>query len=250
MSALRVVVADDEKMARKRITRLLDALGGVSLVAECRSGEEVLQYLDAARVDVALLDIDMPGMSGLEVARVAALRGVPVIFLTAHEQHAVAAFEHDAVHYLLKPVDAAQLAQAFERLRVRRARDPGARAAGVDVEAHDPDTTLPKRVALSVRGDVVLLAPADITHALYDGQLVSVHTAEHAYITDESLHELEARIGSDAMLRVHRRALLNLAHVTRLRSLPSGGYLAVLTSSAEVPVSRQVARDLRKRLGI
>lgn len=236
MSPLRVVVADDEKMARKRVTRLLESLGDVTLVAECRSGEEVLKHLDPAQVDVALLDIDMPGMSGLEVAQVAALRGVPVIFLTAHEQHAVAAFEQQAVHYLLKPVDAAQLVRAFERLR------------GLTKPA--PAAPLPTRVALTVRGDVVLLAPADITHAVYDGELVSVHTAQHGYITDESLQELEARIGSEHMLRVHRRALLNLAHVERLRSQPSGGYVAVLRSGAEVPVSRQVARDLRKRLGV
>jgi two-component system LytT family response regulator len=105
-------------------------------------------------------------------------------------------------------------------------------------------------VALRVRGDVVLLAPTAITHALYDGELVSVHTSERAYITDESLQELEARVASPFMLRVHRRALLNLARVERLRSQPNGGYVAVLDTGAEVPVSRQSGRDLRKRLGI
>ena len=89
MTPLRVIVADDEKMARKRVTRLLEQLGNTVLVAECRSGDEVLRHLDPAHVDVALLDVDMPGMNGLETARLAALRGVPVIFLTAHEQHAV-----------------------------------------------------------------------------------------------------------------------------------------------------------------
>lgn len=105
-------------------------------------------------------------------------------------------------------------------------------------------------MALTVRGDVVLLAPHAITHALYDGELVTVHTAERAYITDESLQDLEARIASPLVLRVQRRAILNLARVQRLRGQTSGGYVAVLDTGAEVPVSRQAARDLRKRLGI
>lgn len=240
MTPLRVVIADDEKMARKRVTRLLEDLGNTVLVAECRSGDEALRYLDPAQVDVALLDVDMPGMNGIETARLAALRGVPVIFLTAHEQHAVAAFQQGAVHYLLKPVDAWQLEQALARLRVR----------GVAAPPTSPDAKLPERVALTVRGDVVLLPPASITHALYDGELVTVFTTARSYITDESLQDLEARVHGQPFMRVHRRALLNLSHVERLRALPTGGYLAVLSSGAEVPVSRQSARDLRKRLDV
>ncbi|MCB9656812.1 MAG: response regulator transcription factor [Sandaracinaceae bacterium] len=244
---LRVIVADDEKMARKRVLRLLEALGPVDLVAECRSGDEVLRHLDPARVDVALLDIDMPGANGLEVAELARLRGVPVIFLTAHEQHAVAAFDHGALHYLLKPVDATQLARALDRLPARSPADEAESTSAT--RATSPAAPL-ERVALTVRGDVVLLAPHAITHALYDGELVTVHTAERAYITDESLQDLEARIASPLVLRVQRRAILNLARVQRLRGQTSGGYVAVLDTGAEVPVSRQAARDLRKRLGI
>jgi len=240
MTPLRVIVADDEKMARKRVTRLLEQLGNTVLVAECRSGEEVLRHLDPAHVDVALLDVDMPGMNGLETARLAGLRGVPVIFLTAHEQHAVEAFQHGAVHYLLKPVDAPRLEQALARLRART----------VSGNVTQPDTKLPDRVALTVRGDVVLVPPASITHALFDGELVTVFTAAREYITDESLQDLEARVTGEPFMRVHRRALLNLSHVERLRAQPSGGYLAVLSGGAEVPVSRQAARDLRKRLGV
>ena len=240
MTPLRGIVADDEKMARKRVTRLLEQLGNTVLVAECRSGEEVLRHLDPAHVDVALLDVDMPGMNGLETARLAALRGVPVIFLTAHEQHAVEAFQHGAVHYLLKPVDAPALEQALARLRARM----------LAAQVTQPDTKLPDRVALTVRGDVVLVPPASITHALYDGELVTVFTAARSYITDESLQDLEARVTGQSLMRVHRRALLNLSHVERLRALPTGGYTAVLSGGAEVPVSRQAARDLRKRLGV
>jgi CheY-like chemotaxis protein len=150
-------------------------------------------------VDVALLDVDMPGMNGLETARLAALRGVPVIFLTAHEQHAVEAFQHGAVHYLLKPVDAPALEQA--------PRAP-ARPACSPAQVTQPDTKLPDRVALTVRGDVVLVPPASITHALYDGELVTVFTAARSYITDESLQDLEgAHHGAVADAGASPRAL-------------------------------------------
>ena len=228
---LRVVFADDEKMARRRLRRLLEALGDVAILAEERSGEAVAAHLDPAEVDVALLDIDMPGEDGLSVARLAARRGVPVIFVTAHAEHAVGAFERGAVHYLLKPIDLDRLDAALERVRQLRA---------------DRDDPL-ARVALTVGDEVHLVDVTAISHAVFDGNLVTVHTDEREYLSSESLQVLERKLGG-ALLRVHRRVLVSLSHLDRLRPLPSGGYTAVMRSGAEVPVSRQAARDLRKRL--
>ncbi len=171
----------------------------------------------------------MPDMNGLQAAEVAASRGVPVVFLTAHEEHAVEAFARGAAHYLLKPVDAIRLESALSR--VRRATPPG-------------------RIALTSRDEVFLVDPAKISHALYDGQLVSVFAEGREFFSDASLQELEAKLTSDDFLRVHRRALLQLAFVERLRPLPSGGYEAVMRDGAEVPVSRKSARALRKRFDV
>lgn len=233
MSSLRILIADDEKMARARLRRLLTALGS-TIVAECKNGEEALIALEAGGVDVAFFDINMPGLDGLSAGAIAHKRGVPVIFVTAHPHHAVEAFSQNAVHYLLKPVDAAGVSEALDRLVA-------------SVEKADPvsETRLP----LTRGRDVFLVDVERISHAAYDGELVTVYAGEESWIVDGSLQELETRIASQDFMRVHRRILLNMARVTRLRSLDSGGFRA-LVDEHEVDVSRQAARALRKRLGL
>lgn len=231
---LRVVIADDELLARRRITRLLSAMNDVELVAECADGEEVLAALDGSEVDVLLLDVQMPGLSGLDTAGLLGPHGPTVIFTTAHPEHAVAAFDVGAVDYVLKPIEASRLAKALYRARDHR----GPAAEPVD------------RLALTVQGEVRLLDPSDITHALFDGALVTVHTNKEALLTDLTLQELQRKLPMDDFERVHRRALLNLTKVDRLQPLPTGGYTAVTFGGAEVPISRQAARELRRRLGL
>ncbi|MBO6935979.1 MAG: response regulator transcription factor [Deltaproteobacteria bacterium] len=227
---LRVLIADDEKMARKRLRRLLETAGGVTIVSEARSGEEAAAALDPESIDAAILDIDMPDLDGLQLAELAGRRGIPVIFVTAHEQHAVKAFATGATHYLLKPLALPELDAALARVRDRAS----------------PRT--PERIALTVGDDVHLVPTASISHAVFDGTLVTVHAEGREWLSSDSLQDLERKLAGGDFLRVHRRALVQLAHVERLEPLPSGGYNAVLSSGAEVPVSRQVARELRRRL--
>ncbi len=236
MIALRVLFADDEAMARKRLRRLLGEIAGVEIVAECTSGEAVLAELERTDVDVAVLDVRMGAVSGLDVAERAADFGVEVVLATAHPEHAAAAFDTGAADYVLKPVDPARLAKALERVR-ERIRPPRA----------DPSL---ERLALPVRGEVRLVPPDAISHALFDGVLVTVVVGGAAHLCELSLNELEHRLPADRFERVHRRALVNLARVDRLKPLPSGGYLAVTSEGHEVPVSRQAARRLRRRFGI
>ncbi len=237
---LRVLIADDEKMARKRLRRLLEALG-VEVVAECTGGEEALSRLDPDQVDAAFLDIDMPSVNGLEAGTVAAARGVPVVFVTAHTEHAVGAFAAGAVHYLLKPVSATDLAAAVARLTGARAHDSsGSRPS--------EDAAPAGKLILQAGDDTVFVDIDRISHALYDGHLVTVFAGDDSWLTEMSLQDLETKIGRPDFIRVHRRGLLCLAHVDRLRALPSGGCIARMRGGGEVPVSRQAARALRKRL--
>jgi two-component system LytT family response regulator len=243
---LRVLIADDEKMARKRLRRLLEALG-VEVVAECTGGEEVLSRLDSDQVDAAFLDIDMPSVDGLEAGTIAASRGVPVVFVTAHTEHAVGAFAAGAVHYLLKPVSATDLAAAVTRLRDARSKSSPSRAD--DSSASAPTEPAPAgKLILQAGDDTVFVDIDQISHALYDGHLVTVFAGDDSWLTEMSLQDLETKIGRAEFIRVHRRGLLSLAHVDRLRTLPSGGCLALMRGGGEVPVSRQAARALRKRL--
>jgi two-component system, LytTR family, response regulator len=241
VTPLRVLFADDEQVARRRLRRLLEAMDGVEIVAECASGEAALADLDRLDVDVALLDVEMGARSGLSVSEAAAELGVEVIFTTAHPEHAVAAFALGAVDYVLKPVDADRLATAIGRARRRIEAGQALPSA-----AKAPLARLP----LPVRGEILLVDPAEISHALHDGALVTVFAGESAVLTDLSLQELEQRLSPGRFARVHRRAILNLDRIERLRPVPTGGYLAITARGHEVPVSRQAARDLRRRLGI
>lgn len=240
--ALRVLVCDDELIARRRAARLLSEQAGVELVAECASGEEVLAKLAVEDVDLVVLDINMPGMTGIETAMKMPEDRPYLIFLTAHPEHAVSAFDLGATDYLLKPVDEARLQKALDRAR-RQLDAPPPR------DAHETSAPL-ARLAITTKAGVVLLGPDEVTHAIFDGQLVTVHTRDRAILSDATLQELEERLTASHFERVHRRAIVNLLHVERLEPVVSGGYVARVAGGKSVDVSRQAARKLRRRLGI
>jgi two-component system LytT family response regulator len=233
---LRVLVADDEAIARKRLLRLLGAMGDVAVAGECANAEEVLAAVRAGGVDVVLLDVQMPELTGLEALQLFPADGPLVIFCTAHAAHAVSAFDVGAVDYLLKPIDGGRLRKALERARGR----------GAAPAAAPPPL---ERLALPTRQGIVLLDPRDVTHAQLADELVTVYAAGQAYLSALPLQELEGRLPA-TFVRVHRRALVNLTHVVRLEPNEVGGYLAQTSGGHAVEVSRQAARELRKRLGL
>jgi two-component system, LytTR family, response regulator len=238
---LRVLVVDDESVARKRLARLLGAMPDVDVVGEVEDGADLGGAIAAhAPVDVVLLDIRMPGLSGLDAAALLGDDGPAVVFCTAHADHAVDAFALGAADYVLKPVDAARLQKALARVR-GRAPPPPVAAAG----------PLLPRLALPTRRGVVLLDPHDVTHATLEDELVTVHARDGAtYLTDFALADLEERLPPDRFVRVHRKAVVNLACVARLDPLETGGYVARMHGDRDVVVSRAAARELRRRLGL
>jgi len=251
--ALRVLVADDEAIARKRLVRLLAAMPDVVVAGECADAHEVLERVRAGGIDAVLLDIQMPELSGLEALQLFPVDGPVVIFCTAHTAHAIAAFDLGAIDYLLKPIEAARLRKALDRARDRDARrryaDELARFKNRGADAKPEEKPL-DRLALPTRQGIVLLDPLAVSHAELDGELVTVHTADAQYLAALSLQELESRLPADRFSRVHRRALVNLEHVVRLEPNEVGGYTARTRNGSAVEISRQAARELRKRLGL
>ncbi len=244
---LLVLIADDELLARKRLTRLLGELSGFVKAGECSSGREVLERVELGDVDIVLLDIQMPGMDGLETRRqMQEESGPEVIFTTAHPEHALRAFEVGALDYVLKPVEAGRLEQALLRAQRRiltKATTPDAHPRSSPVALD--------RLALPTSRGVRLVDPASVTHASYDGHLVTVHLdGQEPVLTDRTLQELSSDLDPSVFERVHRRSILNLQRVERLLPLDTGGYVAITQSGAEVDVSRQAARRLRRRLGL
>lgn len=240
--SLKVLIADDEQLARARLSRLLGAMEDVTVVGEAKDGEEVLTKVRAGGIDVVLLDVQMPKLTGVEAMALWPPDGPWVVFCTAHAEHAVKAFEIDAVDYLLKPVEPERLKRALDKARQRETRETFSAA----VKKHQAIPRLP----VQTRQGVVLLDPSSVTHAVLEGELVTVHTKDTQFLTDYSLNDLEQRLPAGRFERVHRRALLNLEAVARLEPLETGGYLARTHSGHSVEVSRQAARDLRKRLGL
>ena len=201
--------------------------------AECESGDEVILAVKRDAPDVAVLDVEMPGMHGMDAAALIAPHVPYVVFCTAHASYAAQAFDRGAVDYVLKPVDAARLKIAIDRARARRDERPGA----------------PAKLTVTTNAGVALVDPSVVTHAVLDGALVTIFTSSgETFLTSDSLSDLAARLPH--MLRVHRRALLALDHVARLESVSSGGYVAHTKRGHAVEVSRQAARDLRKKLGL
>ncbi|MFH1465649.1 MAG: LytTR family DNA-binding domain-containing protein [Pseudomonadota bacterium] len=235
MTDLRVLIAEDESVARRRLRRLLEEAGGVEVVAEAEDGVELLERLKQHEVDLVLLDIRMPRLSGLEALALMEPGGPAVVFTTAYAEHAVEAFERDAVDYLLKPIAPERLAQALERVRRR-----------LDEGLPEGEGSPPERLVVPTRRGLVLLRPGDLSHAVLEGASCLLFARGARYVTDFRLSDLERRLPPERYRRVHRQALVDLERIERLEPTPSGGYVAFLEGGFEVPVSRQEARRLRR----
>ena len=220
MTRLKVLIVDDEDLARLRMRSLLAdcASPSAEVAGEAGSAAEALHWLSANQADLVLLDINMPGLDGLQLAeRLRASAHPPkIVFVTAHANHALRAFEIDAVDYLTKPVRRARLQDALVRVAQRLDRVPAAPARPAE-PAEQPV------LVVSDRGRVQRVPVADILYLKAELKYVTLRTPAHAYVLDDSLSDLEQRLG-DVMLRIHRNALVARTAVTKLeRRAPTDG---------------------------
>jgi two-component system, LytTR family, response regulator AlgR len=220
MTRLKVLIVDDEDLARLRMRSLLAdcASPAAEVAGEAGSAAEALHWLSANQADLVLLDINMPGLDGLQLAeRLRASAHPPrIVFVTAHASHALKAFEIDAVDYLTKPVRRARLQDALVRVAQRLDRAPAA-------PARAPEPAEQPVLVVSDRGRVQRVPVADILYLKAELKYVTLRTPAHAYVLDDSLSDLEQRLG-DVMLRIHRNALVARTAVTKLeRRAPTEG---------------------------
>jgi DNA-binding LytR/AlgR family response regulator len=249
---LRVLVVDDERPARDELTFQLGQLDEVGEVLGAAEATECLRLLESAEVDAVFLDVRMPGLDGLELARIVRLLARPplLVFVTAFDSYAVEAFGLAAVDYLLKPVRPERLRATVKRLLETRA---GASAAGAGGGgAHDDVEAIGDRLPVLAHGRIVLVNIDDIRVALVAGERVVVHTHEDRFQARHTLAELEHRLHGHGFLRVHRAYLVNLRHVLTIESFFNGTYLLKLRNvpNLTVPVSRRHAADLRAAVNL
>lgn len=240
----RLLIVDDEAPARERLKRLLAELGECEVLRECATGDEALRWAAELNPDVVLLDIRMPGMSGLETARHLALLATPpaVVFTTAYDQYAVEAFEAEAVGYLLKPIRAERLQTALQRA-VRLSTAQLARAASARHEAR-------MHLAARLGSQVKLIPIGDVYTCTADQKYTTVRHAGGSDLIEDSLKALEEEFGN-RFVRVHRNALVAVAHLGGIERDAEGRYSVQVRGSGErLDVSRRLAGELRERFGL
>jgi two-component system response regulator LytT len=234
---LKALVVDDEAPARSELRFLLDEAGGVEVVGEASNSAEALQLIKAIPYDVVFLDIDMPGASGVEMAEALAEMERPpsIVFVTAHSEHAVKAFEVAATDYLVKPVEVERLRQAIERLAP-------AQEAPAKIE----------RIPVEKAGKKLLLQVEDIFYIMAKDDYSYLHTDGERYLSTISLAALEKRLQPMGFFRVHRRYLVNLSCVKEVVPMYGGTLLLTLNDAEEtqVPVSRRRVPSLKRALGL
>ncbi|HEV8586717.1 MAG TPA: response regulator [Methylomirabilota bacterium] len=247
---LRAFLIDDEPLAVKRLARMLEATGRVAIVGRATDPMAGLAALAAQPVDVLFVDIHMPGLSGFQVVE-RIPPGPSVVFVTAHDQHAVQAFEVNAVDYLLKPVERGRLETALERVAARRARGGEDREALERLAGHLRAPFL-DHLASRTRERVRVIPVAEVTHVLARDRATYAVTATEELMLDVTLADLERRLDPARFLRINRGILVNVAWVGELHAEP-GGHLTVRlkdASRSELPVSRDRVRVLKERLGL
>jgi two-component system LytT family response regulator len=228
--AMRILIVDDERPARTRLRQLLAAQAGIAAVEEARDGVEALAVAAAFRPNVVFLDIQMPEVDGLEAASaLAATLPAPVplvVFVTAYDTYALAAFEASAIDYLLKPCDGVRLGRTLERLRERLRERTGTAPAGVE------------QLLVSERGATRVVRTADILWLETADNYVVLHTADGAPLLRHTLAALLAELGP-AFQRCHRRAAVRLDRVERVAANDKGDGNVLLQGGAQAPLSRQ-----------
>jgi two-component system response regulator LytT len=246
--ALRVVVIDDEGPARKDLKRILGKLGDVAVVGEAADGPDAVKLIRKLEPDLALLDIQMPGLDGFQVlARLADMESLPsIIFVTAYDQYAIKAFDVHAVDYVLKPVEERRLAQAIER--ARRIRSGG--EAGPDLAAMLAAVGAPAmRIAVRQGESLVMVDVNDILYAtVSDGSIKVVAREIEGMASFRSLDELERELAGRQFMRVHKSYVANINRIYEVTPWFSGSYKIRMEGKGGpvIPLSRAQAKELRK----
>lgn len=250
---MRSLIADDEESARARLSRMLAAHSGVEIVGQASDGLEAVTMIERLRPDLLFLDIEMPGLTGFEVLR-SVKRTIPlplVIFVTGYDQHALAAFEADALAYLLKPVAPERLTQVIERARKftgSAAENRREREHLRQVMRESPKSM--RHVVCRKRDRMLLLAPENILWFATEDGIVKAHTESEVYWVNYQLADLEAGLPPEVFFRARREVLVNVNRIKEIRPYFKSGLLLIMgdTAGTEIVVSARQVHPLRERI--
>jgi two-component system LytT family response regulator len=230
---MRVLIVDDEPMARRGVAARLAKLPNIEVIGECGDGRSAVECITTQAPDLVFLDVQMPGMDGFEVLRALPRECVPnVVFVTAYQDQAIRAFEHHAVDYLLKPIDDGRFATAVERARSRR----------------PPTRTYATRFAVRTGSRIEVVMADDVEWIARSGDYAELHTRTRTHLVRETMGSLEQRLDPAAFLRIHRSRMVRATSIRQLRSIENREYLVTLGDGSEHRSSRTYADRLERWL--
>ncbi|WP_082232747.1 LytR/AlgR family response regulator transcription factor [Halobacillus massiliensis] len=238
MGSIKALIVDDERFSREELIFLLKAYDSIDIAGEADSGETAIMKAIQLQPDVIFLDVEMPKMNGMEVAKsLQELKKVPaIVFATAYPDFAVEAFRHEAVDYLLKPFDEEQLGDAITRLEKK-------------LQPAEETASRPSRLAIEGDDEIHYLNPADILYVYREERLTKIVEKDHVYGTKSTLKEVEERLKAFSFFRIHKSYLVNLDYVDRLTPWFNGAYQLELRGLKDkLSVSRNYVKGLRKQL--
>jgi two-component system LytT family response regulator len=260
---IRTIIVDDEKLAIQGLQLRLEKFDDVEIIGTCANGREAIRAIKTEKPDLVFLDIQMPGFDGFSVVKgVMEIEPPLFVFVTAFEEHAIRAFEANAVNYLMKPVDEDKLADTIERVRVRLAEKKSAEDAEklmtvlsevapeaaeefVETESESADR-FEKLINIKDRGQIFRVEVESIEHIEAAGDYMCIYTGDNSLILRETMKDLERRLDPRRFQRVHRSTIVNLDQVRQVKPHTNGECFLVLDSGAEVKVSRSY-RDVVAR---
>lgn len=254
---MKVILVDDEALARQRLRHLLSNESDVEIVAECADGPSAVEAVLQHAPDLIFLDVQMPGMDGFQTLRALGPRRIPeVVFVTGFDHHAVNAFEARALDYLLKPTSRARLAESLVRVREKmaaaRSVAPALPQALLDLLAERDETAAPKqaparRFAIRTGERVIFVAYEEVDWVEAAGNYVILHAGQKTHILRETMSNLEDLLGNEGFLRVSRSTILNLRRVKELQSVTAGEHVAILTDGQTIAMTRSL-REVEDRI--
>jgi two-component system LytT family response regulator len=256
MNKLRLIIADDERPAREFLKSVLREFEFIELVGEADNGSDAVELIKQEKPDLALLDLQMPEMSGIDVVKALRKTQLPLVaFITAYDEYAVQAFEVNAVDYLLKPVEKSRLQEtlnrAAERLEEKDWRETESEKLKQAVETYDESSRNEplERIPVKHREEIYLIPVGDVASIVADGELLQITTRKsQRYVINHRLKDLEMRLDEKKFVRLSRGAMVNLDSVKSVSPMPGGTYLITLNNGQEIQSSRLQSKILRSKL--
>jgi two-component system, LytTR family, response regulator len=250
---IRTLIVDDEPLARERLAGLLAAEPDIEVLGQCRDGEEAVRAIVEQAPDLVFLDIEMPQMSGFEVIEAVGGERMPlVIFVTAHDQHALRAFQVRALDYLLKPFDRDRFRDALQRARKQVDRQDdgeiGRRLLALvkDLRRDQPRTD---RLVVKSAGRLFFLRMDEIDWIEAAGNYVRLHVGPTSHLLRETMNAIEGRLDPEKFFRIHRSRIVNMERIQEMQPWLNGEYAVVLRTGTRLTLSRGYREKLQERLG-